>query len=54
MGLANFNPLEYLNVIADVFKALFLQWNLVEDVAIRFIDFAEKLSLNILHKDFNN
>ena len=50
MSLSSFNPLEYLNVVADVIKSLFSQWNLVEDVAIRFIDFVEKLSLNILHK----
>lgn len=49
--MANFNPLDYVNVVADIIKSLFLQWNLVEDVAVRFIDFVEKLSLNILHKD---
>ena len=43
--------LSYVNVVADVIKSLFTQWNLIEDVAIRFIDFAEKLSLNILHKN---
>ncbi len=49
--LSSFNALEYVNVVADVIKALFLQWNVVEDVAIRFIDFVETLSLNILHKN---
>ena len=46
-----FNPLDYVKVLADVVKALFSQWELVETVAIRFISFVETLSLNILHKN---
>lgn len=42
--------LEYFKVFADVAKALFTQWNLVEDVANNFIDFVEKISLEILKK----
>lgn len=49
--MMTFNPLEYVNVFADIIKALFSQWDLIETVAIRYIDFVEKLSLNILHKN---
>ena len=42
--------LSYLNVGADVIKSLFSQWNLIEEVAIRFIAFVESISLNILNK----
>ncbi len=50
-NLIGFNPLDYVKVVADVIKALFSQWDLVEGVAIRFIAFVETLSLNILHKN---
>ncbi len=50
MDLSSFNPLEYLKVLADVTKALFSQWESIEQVSIRFIAFMENLSLNILHK----
>ena len=42
--------LSYVNVIADVLKTLIGEWNLVEDVAVRFIEFMEQVSLTILHK----
>ncbi len=49
--LANYNPLDYVKVVADVIKALFSQWESIETVSIRFISFIETLSLNILHKN---
>lgn len=42
--------LEYFKIFADVAKSLFSQWNLIEDVANNFIDFIEKVSLEILKK----
>ena len=42
--------LSYVNVIADVLKSLIGEWNLVEDVAVRFIEFMEQVTLTILHK----
>ena len=42
--------LEYFKVFADVAKSFFTQWNLVEDVANNFIDFIEKVSLELLKK----
>ena len=42
--------LEYLNVFAGVAKALFTQWDKVEDVANNLIDFIEKISLELIKK----
>lgn len=52
MDFTSFNPLDYVRVVADVIKAMFSQWESIEQVSIRFIAFVENLSLNILHKDF--
>ena len=40
--------LDYLNVFADVAKAFFKQWDKIEDVAIDFINFIEKVSLELI------
>ena len=42
--------LSYVTVIADVIKTLIGEWNQVEDVAERFIEFMEQITLTILHK----
>ena len=50
MDFTNVDVLKYLNLGADVIKSLFLQWDVIENVAIRFIDFIERLSTSILNK----
>lgn len=40
--------LAYVEIIADVIKTLFHEWDNVENVATRFITFVENISLNIL------
>ena len=42
--------LAYVEIIADVFKKLFKEWDNVETVAKRFIDYMEQVALTILHK----
>ena len=44
------NILEYFKIFADVAKALFKQWDLVESVANDFIDFFENISLELIKK----
>ena len=42
--------LAYFKVITDVIKKLFNEWDNVESVAKRFIDYMEQVALTILHK----
>ena len=44
------NMIEYFEVLAGVIKKLFTEWDNVETVAKRFIDYMEQVALTILHK----
>ena len=42
--------LEYLNIFANIAKALFKQWEKIEDVANAFIASFQKVSLELIKK----
>ena len=44
------SSLKYFEILAGIAKDLFKQWDAVESVAINFIQFLEKISLEILKK----